>query len=376
MTPTGPAKASPTAEIWISEKSLFIFIVFMTVLGSVILIPTAYIRWRHKRLMEPEVFPIILAYALYLANELVLLNIQPRVYRLSYVTLGIKPVYPEVIHDRHDVIVLAYVSTYLFYSSLWCIKISLILFFRPFLRALPDQVWWLNITIAYLIVTFAFGFLTTLLSCGGPQQLNHVGQSYCQSRMDSITRNLSLFGWFAGDVSTDILIMMLPLRLLYKMHISHSQKIRAGALFSVGVLCMITAIIRLVQIGSKTGITNPNVQWLSLWGAVEATTAIIVGCLPTFRLLFKSPPGEGQPNYSLKMPCANSASSSNPSTQGHRERRVISFINLKSFSSRSDSQHLSRGETTASLEELAPTGRVGPLATPTGEDRSVTPMPC
>ncbi|EEQ35002.1 conserved hypothetical protein [Microsporum canis CBS 113480] len=347
MTSTGPAKASPTAEIWISEKSLFIFIVSMTVLGSVILIPTAYIRWRHKRLMEPEVFPIILAYALYLANELVLLNIQPRVYRLSYVTLGIKPVYPEVIHDRHDVIVLAYVSTYLFYSSLWCIKISLILFFRPFLRALPDQVWWLNITIAYLIVTFAFGFLTTLLSCGGPQQLNHVGQ-----------------------------FMMLPLRLLYKMHISHSQKIRAGALFSVGVLCMITAIIRLVQIGSKTGITNPNVQWLSLWGAVEATTAIIVGCLPTFRLLFKSPPGEGQPNYSLKMPCANSASSSNPSTQGHREQRVISFINLKSFSSRSDSQHLSRGETTASLEELAPTGRAGTLVTPTGEDRSVTPMPC
>lgn len=37
---------------------------------------------------------------------------------------------------------------------------------------------------------------------------------------------------------------------------------------------MITAIIRLVQIGSKTGITNPNVQWLSLWGTVEATTGM------------------------------------------------------------------------------------------------------
>lgn len=66
--------------------------------------------------------------------------------------------------------------------------------------------------------------------------------------------------------------MILPLRLIWNLHISRMRKIAAGAMFSVGVLCMITAIIRLVQIGSKTGVTNPNVQWISLWGTLEATT--------------------------------------------------------------------------------------------------------
>ncbi|DAA77524.1 TPA_exp: Uncharacterized protein A8136_6070 [Trichophyton benhamiae CBS 112371] len=325
MTQSGPRKGDPTLEIWIGERSLYIFIVFLTVFGSVILIPTAYIRWRHKRLREPEVIFIVLAYIFFLANELVLLGLQTRVYRLSYVALQMKPPYREILNDRHDVIILAYASTYLFYSALWCIKISLLLFFRPFLRALPDQLRWWNVTITYLFITFVLGFLATLLSCGGPRQLNHVapGQKYCQSRVDSITRNVSLFGWFAADVSTDLLVMILPLRLIYGMHISYAQKIRAGALFSVGMLCMITAIIRLVQIGSKTGITNPNVQWLSLWGTVEATTAMVVGCLPTFRLIFKSSPGHDQPNYSIKMPWSNE-SSSNPPTSSDTQQEAPS----------------------------------------------------
>ncbi|EFE37938.1 hypothetical protein TRV_07428 [Trichophyton verrucosum HKI 0517] len=306
MTQSGPRKGDPTLEIWIGERSLYIFIVFLTVFGSVILIPTAYIRWRHKRLREPEVIFIVLAYIFFLANELVLLGLQTRVYRLSYVALRMKPPYREILNDRHDVIILAYASTYLFYSALWCIKISLLLFFRPFLRALPDQLRWWNVTITYLFITFVFGFLATLLSCGGPRQLNHVAPGQ---------------------------IMILPLRLIYGMHISYAQKIRAGALFSVGMLCMITAIIRLVQIGSKTGITNPNVQWLSLWGTVEATTdrenangqflAMVVGCLPTFRLIFKSSPGHDQPNYSIKMPW-NNESSSNPPTSSDTQQEAPS----------------------------------------------------
>lgn len=172
-------KSDPTLEIWIGERSLFIFIIILTIIGSLILIPTAYIRWRHKRLMEPEVIFIILAYVFFLANEIVLLSLQSGVYRLSYVALGMKPYYKELLKDRHDVILLTHSSTYLFYSSLWCIKISLLLFFRPFLRALPSQFWWWNVTITYLTVTFVFGVAVTLASCGGPKQFNHVkpGQS-------------------------------------------------------------------------------------------------------------------------------------------------------------------------------------------------------
>ncbi|KAF3492102.1 uncharacterized protein GIQ15_01619 [Arthroderma uncinatum] len=359
MTANTPPKVDPTAEIWIGEKSLFIFIVFMMVLGSLILLPTAYVRWRHRRIMEPEVIFIVLGYAFFLAHEIVLLSLQPLVYRLSYVALGMKPYYKEIMAERHNVVVLANVSTYLFYATLWCIKISLLLFFRQFMSALPEQLRWWKMALGYLILTYIFGFLVTLLSCGGPHQLGQTTKKYCQSHIDGITRNLSLFGWFAADVSTDLLIMILPLRLVFAMHISHAQKIRAGALFSVGMLCMITAIIRLVQIGSKTGVTNPNVQWFSLWGTVEATTAMVVGCLPTFRLLFKARPGKTPPNYSLKVPPFNSDSSSKPPPSfNDRQGKANSGIHLNIISSRRSSRHLSRGDKiTASTENLAPSGR-------------------
>ncbi|KAK2882479.1 hypothetical protein FQN49_000309 [Arthroderma sp. PD_2] len=381
MTPKAPPKVDPTAEIWIGENSLFIFIVFLTVFGSVVLLPTAYVRWRHRRLMEPECFFIVLGYAFFLANELVLLSLQPMVYRLSYVALGQMPYYKEIKFERHDVVILANVSTYIFYAMLWCIKISLLLFFRQFMRALPEQLRWWNMALLYTILTFIFGFVVTLLSCGGPRKLQQISPKYCQSHSDSITRNLSLFGWFAADITTDLLIMILPLRLVVGMRISRAQKIRAGALFSVGMLCMITAVIRLVQIGSKTGITNPNVQWLALWGTVEATTAIIVGCLPTYRLLFKASPGNTRANYSLKVPCDNSASSSDPSSgSSNRGGRDNSYIQFSTFGSPHGSRHLSRADKiTASLEELTPHGRAtGPPATPIGQDRpeSAISIPC
>ncbi|KAF3482012.1 uncharacterized protein GIQ15_04771 [Arthroderma uncinatum] len=341
MNPKAPPKVDPTAEIWIGENSLFIFIVFMTVFGSLVLIPTAYIRWRHKRIMEPEVIFIVLGYAFFLAHELVLLSLQPLVYRLSYVALGMRPYYKEIMAERHDVVVLAYVSTYVFYSALWCIKISLLLFFRQFMRALPEQLRYWNLALGYLVLSFLFGFLATLLSCGGPHQL---GQT---TRME-----------MEMDAYTIPTVMIFPLRLVFAMHISRAQKIRAGALFSVGMLCMITSIIRLVQIGSKTGVTNPNVQWFSLWGTVEATTAIVVGCLPTFRLLFKARPGEAPPNYSLKVPPSNSESSSDPaSSTNNKQGKSNSDIHLNTFSSGRNSRHFARGgEITASTENLAPSG--------------------
>ncbi|KAF3492103.1 uncharacterized protein GIQ15_01620 [Arthroderma uncinatum] len=368
MIPKAPPKVDPTAQIWISENSLFISIVFMMVFGSIILVPTAYIRWRYKRLMEPEVIFIVLGYLFFLAHGLVMLSLQPLVYRLSYVALGQKPYYPEIDIERHQVVNFAHVSTYLLHATLWCIKFSLFLLFRQFIRALPEQLRWWNMVLAYLIITFIFGFCATFSSCGGPRHLMHI--HYCQGPANSRSRNVSLFGWFVADITTDLLIMLFPLRLVFKMRISRAQKIRAGALCSVGILCMITAILRLVQIGSKTGSTNPNVQWLALWGTLEATTGIVVGCLPTYRFLFKPSAGRTS-DVSLGVPDGSNVESSLeiPSESSAKESSK-STIHLNAFNPRRSSRNFKRGnKITSSMENLTPPSKAaGPPVASTWED--------
>lgn len=66
--------------------------------------------------------------------------------------------------------------------------------------------------------------------------------------------------------------MILPLRLVWGLQMSIRRKLAVGALFSVGIFCTITAIVRLVQIDLKTQDTQPNALWLTLWGSLEATT--------------------------------------------------------------------------------------------------------
>ncbi len=66
--------------------------------------------------------------------------------------------------------------------------------------------------------------------------------------------------------------MILPIQLIWKSLLTTRRKLSIGAMFAVGGLCIIAAVIRLVQINSKTGDKNPNNEWIALWGSVEATT--------------------------------------------------------------------------------------------------------
>ncbi|EEP77347.1 predicted protein [Uncinocarpus reesii 1704] len=350
-------KTDPTAQIWVSEKSLNITIIFLTVLGSVILIPTAYLRWKHKRLKEIEVIFIVAGYVFFLGYEILLLQIQKKVYRLSYVGLGQMPPYPTILQDRNAVVVMTISSTIVFFTGLWCIKLSLLFFIRRLMKGLPDELRWWLVVLVYTIATWLFCFLVTLMGCGGPAELRKLKQ-----------------------------LMILPLRLLWNLRISLARKIAACALFSVGIFCMITSIIRLVQIGSKTGITNPNVQWVSLWSTVELTTgmvdthfdpvnfpaadrmpsfalpAIIVGCLPTFRLLRKTSKHTDQcsPNTGLERSKGplDVPSSKAPSSQ---------TIPMKKFSPPRN-RHLSHyDDISSSMESLAPQGGIGVTSSPSRE---------
>ncbi|KAI9699453.1 MAG: hypothetical protein M1836_003064 [Candelina mexicana] len=128
---------------------------------------------------------------------------------------------------------------------------------------------------------------------------------FCKRPQDNVTRNLSFYGAFAFDIFTDLAIMALPIKLLWYLQISLRRKLSVGVIFVMAGLCMIAAIVRLIQINSKTGSKNPSNIWLAVWGSTEATVAMIVGSLPTFASHWHQTNGASL-NYGSASPQKNS----------------------------------------------------------------------
>ncbi|KAL8964718.1 MAG: hypothetical protein Q9183_004257 [Haloplaca sp. 2 TL-2023] len=78
--------------------------------------------------------------------------------------------------------------------------------------------------------------------------------------------------------------MGLGIRLLWNLHITFREKVALGAIFSVGLIKIAFAIIRVVKIGPSA--THVNPIWLAQWSMIEASVAVVVACLPSFRVLF------------------------------------------------------------------------------------------
>jgi hypothetical protein len=67
------------------------------------------------------------------------------------------------------------------------------------------------------------------------------------------------------------MIMLLPLKLIWILRLPLSQKFAIGTLFSIGIICVVMAIVRTVQIGSQAkSDSTPSSSWLAFWGMIEA----------------------------------------------------------------------------------------------------------
>lgn len=124
--------------------------------------------------------------------------------------------------------------------------------------------------------------------------------------------------------------MALGLRLLWTLQISAREKVALGAVFLVGVIKITFAVIRVVKIGASAKHVNPI--WLALWSMIEASVAVVVACLPSFRVLF---------------------------AHGRRQSQVRRAVRLKTFRSRRHSNDL--------LERLDSDMGLSRTRTPTAE---------
>ncbi|KAF2787235.1 hypothetical protein K505DRAFT_367528 [Melanomma pulvis-pyrius CBS 109.77] len=189
---------------------------------------------------------------------------------------------------------------FLFYVGLWTIKLSFLVFFYK----LGEQVaycrvrWWIVTTI-----TVASGAI-----CVGTIQYHCLAESLEKAAIKCLDRDaiefqsITLKVNYALDVMTDALIMLLPISILWNVRISMTRRLALVGVFSLVIITMVIAIVRLTVTtdGNKISRSNNPVEstWLYTWHFIESSvgamqaytyfTAIIVACLASFRALFSN----------------------------------------------------------------------------------------
>ncbi|KAK0757885.1 hypothetical protein N5P37_009177 [Trichoderma harzianum] len=173
-----------------------------------------------------------------------------------------------------------FVVQFFFWLTLWMVKWSLMCMFKKLTDGLPlyNRIWWG--VLVFSILTFIGCCISNFTSCSSMHAWFTAGE--CSTPRDARAKNISLWFSLAVDLATDLLIMAVPMRVLWGLQMSLVEKISIGVVFAVGLITMVTAIIRSVTLESSSTSGQVSTTWLIMWAAIEGAIAMIVGCLPSF----------------------------------------------------------------------------------------------
>ena len=156
----------------------------------------------HAGRFHGDDYALFASVALYIAMNSVTLWDLSGLYELLGVatsTVGITFMQLEIVY-RH-VIVVELVDLFLFWTTLWAVKLSLLLSFRRMLRLTSWlRVWW--VLLAFCIITWLGCMTTAFTSCKDPSQFLVLG--VCERPDNHVAQIASLYLTFAADVATDL----------------------------------------------------------------------------------------------------------------------------------------------------------------------------
>ena len=70
--------------------------------------------------------------------------------------------------------------------------------------------------------------------------------------------------------------MALPVRLLWNLKISTMEKFSLCVVFTVGIITMVFAIVRVVSLDVSTSGGQVSTTWRILWGGIEGAVGMLV----------------------------------------------------------------------------------------------------
>ncbi|KAK0719256.1 hypothetical protein B0H67DRAFT_149527 [Lasiosphaeris hirsuta] len=154
----------------------------------------------------------------------------------------------------------------------------LLLYLRIFVKK------WFRMTCYVLLgIILAYTVATTASSIWQCTPIPRAWDKSIPGTCISITTN-----WYANagfSISTDVIILALPMHPIYTSHLPGGQKVALMAVFALGMFTTVTSILRMQTLSFSS--KSPDITWdieSSIWTMIEENLAIICACLPVCRL--------------------------------------------------------------------------------------------
>lgn len=172
-----------------------------------------------------------------------------------------------------------YSSLTLTWTTIFAVKICFLLFFLQIVDRLKKLMLIWKIVFCVTVLIYPLCVCGIFLSCP------HFGLATLNCAHNTgFTVNLafSLSG-IVLDITSDFLIIMIPLLLLWKAKIKRSQKTFVGIFLCLSIGMIVIAIVRLS--GLRVLDRYVDVQWEVFWLELEANVAVIMVSITAFRSL-------------------------------------------------------------------------------------------
>ncbi|KAK8200332.1 hypothetical protein HDK77DRAFT_508746 [Phyllosticta capitalensis] len=182
-------------------------------------------------------------------------------------------------HNLESVLHYFWASVWVHMIALGVSKLSILTqYLRIFLDRRTRLLTWL--TMAFVIVYTLQAILVGVFVCIPVEAFwNRSMQGHC---INPLITNYVNAGF---NISTDLIIILIPIPALNKLQVSKSQYIALLVAFSIGGLSCVISIVRLHSVATsfKRNDTVSHNQGPAMWAAIEVALAIICACLPSLR---------------------------------------------------------------------------------------------
>ena len=98
---------------------------------------------------------------------------------------------------------------------------------------------------------------------------------------DALSKYFSPFLSLLIRLLNDSLVILVPVNLLWKVRLSIRKKFALGGIFSITVIIMIFAIVRVVVVSSRS--QQPDQTWLYMWSFIEQGVCMLLSFSIPFR---------------------------------------------------------------------------------------------
>ncbi|KAF1930601.1 uncharacterized protein M421DRAFT_377665 [Didymella exigua CBS 183.55] len=236
-------------------------------------------------------FLVFTAFACYAIMCALYIALSPYMQRIYDVANGKRPPYPELQYEIVKMTKMIFAAPCMFWMTLWSIKFSLLCLYRRLLVGLPRRyrvIWWSIVGVC--LVTFAGNYVFYFRSCG---TISGFWTGGCAGNAAKDAQLVSLYYSFTVDTATNIMVMALPMSLTWNLQMPRSKKNAILTLFGTGVICILFACLRVTQVAVNAAKPEAAGQpldptWLAIWGMVECSIAVIIGCCPAFAVLINA----------------------------------------------------------------------------------------